>query len=74
MLASRHWQQWARRINMQVELIPGTIILFILFLVTLWAFRFHQARGRLPPGPRPWLFLRNLLQKDALPLYKNYQK
>ncbi|XP_070592858.1 LOW QUALITY PROTEIN: cytochrome P450 2C5-like [Erythrolamprus reginae] len=59
---------------MQAELIPGTIILFIIFLLTFWAFRFHQARGRLPPGPRPWLFLGNLLQKDVLPLYKHYPK
>ncbi|XP_070592859.1 cytochrome P450 2C23-like [Erythrolamprus reginae] len=59
---------------MQVDLIPGTIILFILFLFIFWAFRFQQARGRLPPGPRPWFFLGNLLQKGVLPLYKNYPK
>uniref|UniRef100_A0A670XWM9 Cytochrome P450 2F2-like n=1 Tax=Pseudonaja textilis TaxID=8673 RepID=A0A670XWM9_PSETE len=49
-------------------------ILLVLFLVTLWAFKFHQARGKLPPGPRPWLFLGNLLQKDVLPLFKTYAK
>ncbi|XP_070592860.1 cytochrome P450 2H2-like [Erythrolamprus reginae] len=57
-----------------MELIPETIILFILFLFIFWAFRFQQARGRFPPGPRPWLFLGNLLQKGILPLYKNYSK
>ncbi|ETE60721.1 Cytochrome protein, partial [Ophiophagus hannah] len=36
--------------------------------------QFQQARGRLPPGPRPWLFLGNLLQKDIFPLYKTYPK
>ncbi|XP_070595823.1 cytochrome P450 2C23-like [Erythrolamprus reginae] len=59
---------------MQMEMIPGTIILFILFLLTFWAFWSHQSRGRLPPGPSPWFFLGNLLQKDVLPLYKNYPK
>ncbi|XP_026544424.1 cytochrome P450 2C23-like [Notechis scutatus] len=59
---------------MQVEMVPGAIILFILFLLIFWAFQFQQARGRLPPGPRPWLFLGNLLQKDVLPLYKTYPK
>uniref|UniRef100_A0A8C6YG08 Uncharacterized protein n=1 Tax=Naja naja TaxID=35670 RepID=A0A8C6YG08_NAJNA len=57
-----------------VELIPGTAVLLIVFLFTLWAFRFHQRRTRLPPGPRPWLFLGNLLQKDVLPLFTNYTK
>uniref|UniRef100_A0A8C6YF75 Uncharacterized protein n=1 Tax=Naja naja TaxID=35670 RepID=A0A8C6YF75_NAJNA len=56
------------------RLIPGTAVLLIVFLFTLWAFRFHQRRTRLPPGPRPWLFLGNLLQKDVLPLFTNYTK
>ncbi|XP_063148984.1 cytochrome P450 2C5-like [Candoia aspera] len=64
----------ARRRKMQVELVPGAAILLLLFLLTVLAFRFHQARCQLPPGPRPWLFLGNLLQKDAVPLYKTYQK
>ncbi|KAK9406803.1 cyp2m1: Cytochrome protein [Crotalus adamanteus] len=59
---------------MQLELIPGTIILFILFLLMFWAFRFKQERVRFPPGPPPWFLLGNLLQKDVLPLFKNYQK
>ncbi|KAK9406793.1 CYP2B4: Cytochrome protein [Crotalus adamanteus] len=59
---------------MQVELVPGAAILLVLFLLTLWAFKIHQARGRLPPGPKPWLFLGNLLQKDVLPLHKTYPK
>ncbi|XP_015680981.1 cytochrome P450 2F2-like [Protobothrops mucrosquamatus] len=59
---------------MQLELIPGTIILFILFLLIFWAFRFQQERVRFPLGPPPWFLLGNLLQKDVLPLYKNYQK
>ncbi|XP_007444790.1 cytochrome P450 2C55-like, partial [Python bivittatus] len=59
---------------MQVELVPGAAILLVLVLLTVLAFRFHQARCQLPPGPRPWLFLGNLLRKDALPLYKTYRK
>ncbi|XP_032094910.1 cytochrome P450 2C5-like [Thamnophis elegans] len=59
---------------MQVELIPGTVVLLIVFLFTLWAFRFHQRRVRLPPGPRPWPFLGNLLQRDVLPLFNSYTK
>ncbi|XP_058023876.1 uncharacterized protein LOC131190556 [Ahaetulla prasina] len=59
---------------MKVDLVPGTIILFILFLLIFWTFRFQQARGRLPPGPTPWLFLGNVLQKDVFPLYKTYPK
>uniref|UniRef100_A0A670XQ18 Cytochrome P450 family 2 subfamily U member 1 n=1 Tax=Pseudonaja textilis TaxID=8673 RepID=A0A670XQ18_PSETE len=30
--------------------------------------------SRFPPGPTPWFFLGNLLQKDALPVYKTYPK
>ncbi|XP_026557961.1 cytochrome P450 2C23-like [Pseudonaja textilis] len=59
---------------MQVDLIPGTIILFIVFLIIFWVFRFQQERARFPPGPTPWFFLGNLLQKDALPVYKTYPK
>uniref|UniRef100_A0A8C5WPF2 Cytochrome P450 n=1 Tax=Laticauda laticaudata TaxID=8630 RepID=A0A8C5WPF2_LATLA len=59
---------------MQVDLIPGAIILFIVFLLIFWVFRFQQERARFPPGPTPWFFLGNLLQKDALPLYKTYPK
>ncbi|XP_034264136.1 cytochrome P450 2C5-like [Pantherophis guttatus] len=59
---------------MQVDLVPGAIILFVLFLLIFWAFRFQQARVRLPPGPRPWLFLGNVLQKDIFPLHKTYTK
>ncbi|KAK9406796.1 CYP2B4: Cytochrome protein [Crotalus adamanteus] len=59
---------------MQVDLISGAAILLIVFLFTLWAFQFQQRRGRFPPGPRPWLFLGNLLQKDIFPLYKTYSK
>ncbi|XP_058023877.1 cytochrome P450 2C23-like [Ahaetulla prasina] len=50
------------------------IILFILFLLTFSVFRFQQERNRFPPGPTPWLFLGNLLQKDVLPLFKSYPK
>ncbi|XP_039220607.1 cytochrome P450 2C23-like [Crotalus tigris] len=59
---------------MQVDLISGAAILLIVFLFTLWAFQFQQRRGRFPSGPRPWLFLGNLLQKDIFPLYKTYSK
>uniref|UniRef100_A0A8C6YIT0 Uncharacterized protein n=1 Tax=Naja naja TaxID=35670 RepID=A0A8C6YIT0_NAJNA len=59
---------------MQVELIPGAIILFIVFLLILWVFQFQQERAKFPPGPTPWFFLGNLLQKDAVPLYKTYPK
>ncbi|XP_070592027.1 cytochrome P450 2C23-like [Erythrolamprus reginae] len=59
---------------MQVELILGTILLFILFLLTFWVLQFKQERARYPPGPAPWFLLGNLLQKDVLPLYKTYPK
>ncbi|KAH0629572.1 hypothetical protein JD844_011743 [Phrynosoma platyrhinos] len=33
-----------------------------------------QEKSPLPPGPTPWLFLGNLLQKDVIPLDKSYPK
>ncbi|ETE64942.1 F-box/WD repeat-containing protein 10, partial [Ophiophagus hannah] len=64
----------ARRLSMLVELMPGAIILFIVFLLIFWVFQFQQERAKFPPGPTPWFFLGNLLQKDVLPLYKTYPK
>ncbi|XP_032992191.1 cytochrome P450 2C8-like [Lacerta agilis] len=34
----------------------------------------YKKKSQLPPGPTPWFFLGNLLQKDVLPLNKNYSK
>ncbi|XP_032995428.1 cytochrome P450 2B4-like [Lacerta agilis] len=57
-----------------MELATGAGVLLVLFLLTTLSFKLHKARGQLPPGPTPWLFLGNLLQKDALPLHKTFPK
>ncbi|XP_061477828.1 cytochrome P450 2B4-like [Rhineura floridana] len=46
-------------------------ILSVLFHTTL---KMYQKRGQLPPGPTPWFFLGNILQKDVLPLGHSYEK
>ncbi|XP_077779591.1 cytochrome P450 2B4-like [Podarcis muralis] len=57
-----------------MELVTGAGVLLLLFLLTALSFKLHKARGQLPPGPTPWLFLGNLLQKEVLPLHKTYPK
>ncbi|XP_077183657.1 cytochrome P450 2C1-like isoform X2 [Paroedura picta] len=34
----------------------------------------YKKQSQLPPGPTPWLFLGNALQKDVLPLHSSYKK
>ncbi|XP_042305987.1 cytochrome P450 2C42-like isoform X2 [Sceloporus undulatus] len=53
----------------------GVLLLLCLFFFVLFSsFKMYKKKGQLPPGPTPWLFLGNLLQKDVLPLSKFYPK
>nr|XP_028572975.1 cytochrome P450 2C20-like isoform X2 [Podarcis muralis] len=53
----------------------GALLLLYLFFTVLFpSFKMYKKKSQLPPGPTPWLLLGNLLQKDALPLYKFYTK
>ncbi|XP_061477827.1 cytochrome P450 2C5-like [Rhineura floridana] len=57
-----------------MELVTGAGVLLVLFVLTIMSFKLYKARGRLPPGPTPWIFLGNLLQKDTLPLHETFPK
>nr|XP_034960574.1 cytochrome P450 2C55-like isoform X2 [Zootoca vivipara] len=50
------------------------LLLCLLFTLLSSSFKMYKKKSQLPPGPTPWLFLGNLLQKDVLPLYKFYTK
>ncbi|XP_042305981.1 cytochrome P450 2C20-like isoform X3 [Sceloporus undulatus] len=53
----------------------GVLLLLCLFFLILFSsFKMYKKKGQLPPGPTPWLFLGNLLQKDVMPLDKFYPK
>uniref|UniRef100_A0A8D0EC19 Cytochrome P450 n=1 Tax=Salvator merianae TaxID=96440 RepID=A0A8D0EC19_SALMN len=57
-----------------MELVTGAAVLLFLLGVTVLYSKLYKVRGQLPPGPTPWPFLGNLLQKDAVPLHKNFPK
>lgn len=50
------------------------LLLCVLLPLCFISFQVHQKQSRLPPGPMPWLFLGNALQKDVLPLCNTYKK
>ncbi|XP_032995432.1 cytochrome P450 2B4-like [Lacerta agilis] len=53
----------------------GALLLLSLFFTILFSsFKMYKKKSQLPPGPTPWLFLGNLLQKDVLPVYNFYKK
>uniref|UniRef100_A0A8D2KR94 Uncharacterized protein n=1 Tax=Varanus komodoensis TaxID=61221 RepID=A0A8D2KR94_VARKO len=55
--------------------VSGALLLLCVLLPLLFSTcTMYRRKGQLPPGPAPWPFLGNLLQKDALPLYKCYPK
>ncbi|XP_032995426.1 cytochrome P450 2C20-like isoform X1 [Lacerta agilis] len=50
------------------------LLLCLLFALLLVSLKMYKKKAQLPPGPTPWFLLGNLLQKDVLPLSKNYAK
>ncbi|XP_025030462.1 cytochrome P450 2B4-like isoform X2 [Python bivittatus] len=58
-----------------MELTWAGALLLLSILITLFSsFQMYKKKGQLPPGPTPWPFLGNLLQRDVLPLSKSYKK
>ncbi|XP_053148239.1 cytochrome P450 2B4-like [Hemicordylus capensis] len=50
------------------------LLSFVLYVLLSSSFKMYKKQSQLPPGPRPWLFLGNLLQKEVLPLHIHYRK
>ncbi|XP_067321655.1 cytochrome P450 2B4-like [Anolis sagrei] len=50
------------------------LLLCLLFPLLLSSFKMYKKIVQLPPGPTPWLFLGNILQKNVFPLYTFYPK
>ncbi|XP_025030630.1 cytochrome P450 2H2-like [Python bivittatus] len=52
----------------------GALLLLCIFFTLFSSFQIYKKKGQLPPGPTPWPFLGNLLQRDVLPIRKSYKK
>ncbi|XP_032995431.1 cytochrome P450 2C16-like [Lacerta agilis] len=59
---------------MEVAVTGVLLLLWVLFIFIFSSLKMYKKKSQLPPGPTPWFFLGNLLQKDVLPLNKNYSK
>uniref|UniRef100_A0A670JK98 Uncharacterized protein n=1 Tax=Podarcis muralis TaxID=64176 RepID=A0A670JK98_PODMU len=59
---------------MEVAVTGALFLLWVLFIFIFYSFKMYKEKSQLPPGPTPWFFLGNLLQKDVMPLNKNYSK
>ncbi|XP_062977592.1 cytochrome P450 2C20-like [Elgaria multicarinata webbii] len=59
---------------MEVAGVGALFLLCVLLTLFFSSFKMYKKKGQLPPGPAPWPFLGNFLQKDVLPLYKSYNK
>nr|XP_034960562.1 cytochrome P450 2C1-like isoform X1 [Zootoca vivipara] len=54
--------------------VEALLLLCLLFTLFLFSFKMYKKKAQLPPGPTPWFLLGNLLQKNVLPLSRNYAK
>ncbi|XP_034960563.2 cytochrome P450 2C42-like isoform X2 [Zootoca vivipara] len=54
--------------------VEALLLLCLLFTLLLFSFKMYKKKAQLPPGPTPWFLLGNLLQKNVLPLSRNYAK
>ncbi|XP_063148688.1 cytochrome P450 2C5-like [Candoia aspera] len=52
----------------------GALLLLCILFTLFSSFQMYKKKGQLPPGPTPWPFLGNVLQRDVLPLNKSYKK
>ncbi|KAM6471610.1 cytochrome P450 2C14-like [Liasis olivaceus] len=52
----------------------GALLLLCIFFTLFSSFQIYKKKGQMPPGPPPWPFLGNLLQRDVLPIRKSYKK
>ncbi|KAM6471618.1 cytochrome P450 2B4-like isoform 2-T2 [Liasis olivaceus] len=52
----------------------GALLLLCIFFTLFSSFQIYKKKEQLPPGPTPWPFLGNLLQRDVLPLSESYEK
>uniref|UniRef100_A0A670JHK4 Uncharacterized protein n=1 Tax=Podarcis muralis TaxID=64176 RepID=A0A670JHK4_PODMU len=59
---------------MEVAVTGALFLLWVLFIFISHSLKMYKEKSQLPPGPTPWFFLGNLLQKDVMPLNKNYSK
>uniref|UniRef100_A0A670JHF6 Uncharacterized protein n=1 Tax=Podarcis muralis TaxID=64176 RepID=A0A670JHF6_PODMU len=59
---------------MEVAVTGALFLLWVLFIFIFYSLKMYKEKSQLPPGPTPWFFLGNLLQKDVMPLNKNYSK
>ncbi|XP_053232116.1 cytochrome P450 2C8-like [Podarcis raffonei] len=59
---------------MEVAVTGALLLLWVLFIFIFYSLKMYKKKSQLPPGPTPWFFLVNLLQKDVMPLSKNYSK